>query len=103
MDLTQEEITRIIESHKRRREYDRNRYHSVLKHDPEFVKKNRHNARKHYEEKGQKKREHYAKDKAYLSARASYRYYKRSNREELFKQLHPQKYQLLVERGLSPS
>ena len=100
MDLTDEQIDRILESHKRRRAYDRHRYHTVLKYNPEFVKKNRLNARKHYEEKGQKKRDYYKTDKEYLSARASYRYYKRSNREELFKTRHPEKYALLVARGV---
>ncbi len=100
MDLTDEQIQKIIEQHKRRRAYDKERYHAVLKNDTAFVEKNRERARKHYEENAQKKLDNYAQNKDYLSARASYRYYMKTNRAELFKDKHPDKYQILVDRGV---
>ncbi len=97
MDLSDEQIKRIVEQHKKRRAYDRKRYHEVSKNDPVFIAKNRERARLHYQQNGDKKRETYVKNKELLSARASARYYKRTDRLEVFKEKHPEKYQLLVD------
>ena len=102
MDLTDEQITKIILSHKKRLEYDRKRYHEVNKKDPVFIAKNRQRAKEHYEKYGSKKRENYAQNREVLSARTSYRYYKRTNRLELFKTRHPEKYQMLVDKAIIP-
>ena len=102
MDLTDEQITRIILSHKKRLEYDRKRYHEVNKFDPVFIARNRQRAKEHYQKYGNKKRENYAENKDVLSARSSYRYYNKTNRLELFKTRKPVKYQLLVDKGIIP-
>ncbi len=97
MDLTDEQIKAIVERHVKRREYDKNRYHEVLKKDPDFIAKNRERAKAHYQQNGEKKRQVYAKNKELLSARSSARYYKKTDRLELFKEKHPEKYQLLLD------
>ncbi len=97
MDLSDEQIKKIVEGHMKRLAYDRKRYHEVNKFDPEFIAKNRARAKAHYQEHGDKKRETYAKNKELLSARSSARYYKKTDRLELFKERYPEKYQLLVD------
>lgn len=97
MDLSDEQIKKIVALHMKRLEYDRKRYHEVNKHDPDFIAKNRERAKAHYQQHGEKKRETYAKNKELLSARSSARYYKKTDRLELFKEKHPEKYQLLVD------
>ena len=101
MDLTEEEIAKIVKHYKARRKYDTERYHNVNKKNPEFVAKNRQRAKDHYKKYGQKKKDAYAQNKVLLSARSSYRYYKRTDRIELFKTRHPEKYQLLVDNGVA--
>ena len=97
MDISDEEIKRILEIHQKRLAYDRKRYHEKLKHDPEFIRKNRARANEHYKNHGQKKRDKYQAHKELMNAKASYRYYLKTKRIELFKEKHAEKYKLLLD------
>ena len=99
MDISDEEIQRILKLHQKRLAYDRKRYHEKLKHNPEFIAKNRQRANEHYKLHGQKKRLKYQEHRDLMNARSSYRYYKKTDRIELFKEKHPEKYQILVDNN----
>lgn len=104
MEMSDELIQKILATHKKRKEYERNRYHNVLKHDPDFVEKNRQRAREHYAKNKDKKREKYAKGRDIENARSNYRYYVRLGRQNEFQSKQPLKYELLVKAGfIKPS
>ena len=104
--MTDEEIKHILEKYKKRLEYDRSRYHEVLKNDPEFIEKNRARAREHYALNKEVKKTLYEENKPIMRARSSYRYYKKQSRESEFIEKYPDKYKILVDANdscLTPS
>lgn len=98
MELNDDYIKRLIEQHKRKLEYYKHRYHTVKKHDEEFIKQNRQRSKDHYSKNKESKREYYDKNKAFINAKTSYLYYKRKNDVDGFKTKNPEKYQLLIDR-----
>jgi AAA15 family ATPase/GTPase len=98
MELNDDYIKRLIEQHKRKLEYYKHRYHTVKKHDEEFIKQNRQRSKDHYSKNKESKKEYYDKNKAFINAKTSYLYYKRKNDVDGFKTKSPEKYQLLIDR-----
>ena len=101
MDLTAEQIARVLTNYKNKRIRENKYYHEVTKNKEEFKIKNRERAKAHYDNGyKEKKRENYANNKDILKNKALYNYYKRNDKIEVFKEKHEDKFKMLSEKGL---
>ena len=101
MDLTAEQIARVLTNYKKKRIRENKYYHEVTKNKEEYKIKNRERAKAHYENGyKQKKRENYTNNKDILKNKALYNYYKRNDKIEVFKEKHEDKFKMLSEKGL---
>jgi hypothetical protein len=101
MDLTAEQIARVLTNSKNKRERENKYYHEVTKNKEEFKIKNRQRAKAHYENGyKEKKKENYLNNKELLKNKSLFNYYKRNDKIEKFKEKHQDKYNMLVEKGL---
>ena len=96
MDLNNEQIVKILKAYEQKRDREKQYYQEVKKNDEEFIKKNRERAKLHYAENKDKRKEKYEKNKDLNRIKSLYRYYKRNNKEEDFKEKHPDKYEILL-------
>ena len=100
MDLTAEQIARVLTNYKNKRERENKYYHEVTKNKEEFKIKNRVRAQAHYQNGyKEKKKENYSNNKDILKTKSLYNYYKRKEKIEVFKEKHEEKYKMLVEKG----
>ena len=97
-DISEDVIKRLIEKYKHKLEYDKTRYHTKMKINPDFREKNR--AREHYKTNKDKKKDYYENNKETNQARNNYYYYKKTNRLELFKSKKKEQYEHLLARSL---
>ena len=101
MDLTAEQIARVLTNYKNKRIRENKYYHEVTKNKEEFKIKNRERAKAHYDNGyKEKKRENYTNNKDILKNKALYNYYKRNDKIEVFKEKHEDKFKMLSEKGL---
>lgn len=94
-------INKLLESHKKRLEYNRHKYHTERKFNETFMQKNRERSKQHYENNKNKKREYYIKNKEFINSKNTYNYYKRKNKIDIFKNKHPEKYQILIDNDFT--
>ena len=99
MELSDEQIEQILLRYKKSIEYNRERYHTVRKHNPEYQKKNRERSNKHYHSHKEDKKEYYKKNREELNMKQKYRYYKSRDNIEGYKTKFPDDYKKLVESG----
>lgn len=100
MDLTAEQIARILTNYKNKRIRENKYYHEVSKNNEDFKKKNRERAKNHYENGyKEKKKENYNQNKELLKNKSLYNYYKKKDKIDVFKEKHSEKFQYLVEKG----
>tara|TARA_R110000765_G_scaffold68108_3_gene131639 strand:- start:5752 stop:6075 length:324 start_codon:yes stop_codon:yes gene_type:complete len=95
MNLTDQQIEKILESYKNKRNKENTYYHEVSKNKEEFKIKNRARAKTHYENNKDKKKEKYKDNKELISAKNLYKYYLKRDRIEAFEERHPLKMELL--------
>ena len=95
MNLTEEQIERILTSYKNKRVKENNYYHEVSKNQDDFKKKNRARAKEHYDKNKDKKKENYQKNKDLISAKNLYNYYQKKDKTEIFKEKHPLKWDMI--------
>lgn len=101
MDLTAEQIARVLTNYKNKRIRENKYYHEVTKNKEEFKIKNRERAKAHYHNGyKEKKRENYSNNKDVLKTKALYNYYKRNDKIDIFKEKHEDKFKMLSEKGL---
>ena len=99
-DFTDEQIKHILEKHKQRLIKNRERYKQV-KDTEEFKIKNRQHVKNHYNKVGkEQKKEYYNNNREFFNAKQSYYYYKSKGRLDDFKNKHPKKYKLLVDKNI---
>ena len=96
---TDENIKKILDQHKKKREREQKKYHQVLKHDEEWRKNNCAKSREHYEQNKDQYKVKYLSNKEYIKIRNLYRYYLRENKVNDFKMKFPQKYEYLQNKG----
>lgn len=99
MDMSDQQITRMMERYKKGLETKKQLYHDVKKHDPEFVAKNRERARLHYEKNKEKKRQNYEKNKERNKLLNLFNYYKKKDMLDKLQEKYPEKYKELVNMG----
>jgi len=101
MDLTAEQIARLLTNYKNKRIRENKYYHEVTKNKEEFKIKNRERAKAHYHNGYKdKKRENYSNNKDVLQMKSLYNYYKRKDKIDIFKEKHEDKFKMLSEKGL---
>jgi len=101
MDLTAEQIARLLTNYKNKRIRENKYYHEVTKNKEEFKIKNRERAKAHYHNGyKEKKRENYSNNKDVLQMKSLYNYYKRKDKIDIFKEKHEDKFKMLSEKGL---
>lgn len=99
-EFTEEQIKHILEKHKQRLIKNREKYQQV-KDTEEFKIKNREQVKKHYYKVGkEQKKEYYNNNREFINARQSYYYYKSKGRLDDFKTKQPDKYKLMVDKGV---
>jgi len=101
MDLTEHQIDTILNNYKNKRDKQNKYYHEVSKHKEDFKIKNRERAKAHYDNGyKEKKKQYYQNNKDILKNKYLYNYYKKTNKIEVFKEIHSEKYNMLVDKGL---
>ena len=101
MDLTAEQIARVLTNYKNKRIRENKYYHEVTKNKEEFKIKNRERAKAHYHNGyKEKKRQNYSNNKDVLQMKSLYNYYKRNDKIDIFKEKHEDKFKMLSEKGL---
>jgi len=100
INLTNEEIEKIINRYKNKKIREKQYYHTTLKDSEEFVKRNRARAKAHYENNKENKKEKYNNNKDFLKAKSLYNYYKKKDNLNVFKEKHKSKVDLLHEKGI---
>ena len=100
MDLTAEQIARVLTNYKNKREREQKYYHNVIKNKEEFKIKNRERAKNHYKNGyKEKKKENYQNNKELLKTKSLFNYYKKQDKIDIFKSKHEDKYKLLIDKG----
>ena len=100
MDLTSEQIERILSNYKNKRQRENKYYHDVTKNKEEFKLKNRERAKAHYENGYKdKKKEKYQNNKELLKSKSLFNYYRKNDKIDIFKEKHEEKYKILVDIG----
>jgi len=99
MEISDEQINRMMERYKKGLETKKQLYHDVKKHDPEFVAKNRERARLHYENNKDKKKQNYEKNKERNKLLNLFNYYKKKDMLDKLQDKYPEKYKQLQDMG----
>ncbi len=101
MDLTAEQIARVLTNYKNKRIRETNYYHNVTKNKEEFKLKNRQRAKDHYANGyKEKKKQNYENNKELQQIKSLYNYYKKNDKIDKFKEKHEAKYQTLLDKGI---
>jgi hypothetical protein len=101
MDLSPEQIDKILANYKKKRERENKYYHDVSKNNEEYKFKNRERAKAHYDKAGKDmKKEKYESNKQILQIKSLFNYYKKNDKIDVFKEKHEEKYNILVEKGI---
>jgi len=98
MEYSETEIQNILKLYKQKKEKQKQKY-EMIKDTEEFKIKNRQRASEHYYMNKEKKKQYYEEDKEFFRCKGSYLYYKKLDRIEEFKELYPEKYQILIDRN----
>ena len=98
MEFTTEDYKRIIEKYQNNKKTQREYYHKVRKNNEDFKNKNKERSNNYYNNNKEKYKENYVKKQEYVKSRNLYNYYKKRDNLDVFKEKHPEKYDLLVER-----
>ncbi len=100
MDLTEQQIAKVLINYKNKREREKKYYHEVTKNKEEFKIKNRERAKNHYHNGYKdKKKEIYNDNKELLKSKSLFNYYKKKDKIDLFKEKHQEKFKILVDKG----
>ena len=101
MDLSPEQIDKILANYKKKRERENKYYHEVSKDNEEYKIKNRERAKAHYHKSGKDmKKEKYESNKEILQIKSLFNYYKKTDKLDVFKEKHQDKYNILIDKGI---
>ena len=100
-NYSEEQIQKILQNYKNKRDRENKYYHDVTKNSEDFKIKNRQRAKTHYDNVGKDmKKESYQKNKELLSAKSLYNYYKKRDNLDVFKEKHKSKLDILLEANI---
>jgi hypothetical protein len=100
-NYTDEQLNKLIESHKKILE-NRKKYYQKVKDKDDFKIKNRARSNEWYknDDNKNKVKQRYEDNKPYLKAKSSYKYYKKNDRLEYFKEKFPERWELIKDDSL---
>jgi hypothetical protein len=98
--LHENNITDTLLKYKNKRNREIKYYNEVLKHNDNFKIKNKQNSKLWYDNNKDKKKEYYINNKEDLKLKSSFNYYKKNDKLHILKNKYPDKYKLLLEKGL---
>lgn len=93
LEIEDVDIQKVLQAYKKKREYERERYHTVIKKDPVLMERRREIARQHYYDNIDKKREYYRKNK---DIQRLQRMAKKYTKEELSEKF-PEEYSVMLD------
>tara|TARA_R110001632_G_scaffold233129_1_gene376959 strand:+ start:6855 stop:7226 length:372 start_codon:yes stop_codon:yes gene_type:complete len=93
--MDENQINKVIQQYKNKKEKEYNNYHTKNKLDPEYMQKNKDRARDHYNLNKDKRADTYKKNKDLIKARSSYYYYLKNNKLDTFIDKFPHHVDLL--------
>ena len=97
-DFSEEQILNILTSYKNKREKEKERYEKI-KNTDDYKNKNRERAKQYYYSNKECVKNKYNENKEMNLAKNSYRYYKKRNNLNKFKEKYPNRYSILSECG----
>ena len=95
MLYTDSQISDILDTYKKNKERSHSYYHTK-KHDNDFMIKNTQRSKEYYNENKEEIMKKRLEKKELLNAKSLYYYYKKTNREVIFKSMFPHKYELII-------
>jgi len=98
--LHENNINDVLLKYKNKRNREIKYYHEVLKNNDNFKIKNKQNSKLWYENNKDKKKEYYLNNKEDLKLKNQLYYYKKNDKLEILKTKYPDKYDLMVDKGL---
>ncbi len=98
--MDEQQINKVIQQYKNKKEKEYNNYHLKNKLDPEYMQKNKDRAKNHYNLNKQKRADTYKKNKDLIKARSSYYYYLKNNKLDIFKDKFPQHVEILKKNNI---
>ena len=99
-EYSEEKIAHILELYKKSRMRDKVKYqNNKLKEG--FAEKNRARAKAHYDAHKEIKAGKYKDNRDLLKAKSLFNYYRRNDKIDIFKEKHLEKFNLLVNHGLT--
>ena len=98
LEVSNDYLKHIIDAYKKKVEYDHDRYHNKIKHDPVKMEERRQISRDYYHNNKEKKAEYYEKNKERIRLKNLARYYK--NDPDKLKQRYPLEYDMMIEYNL---
>jgi len=97
--MSDDQITRMLERYKKGLETQKQKYHDIKKHDPEFIAQNRERARLHYEKNKEKKKQNYTRNKERNKLLSMFNYYNKKDMLDKLQEKYPDKYKQLQDMG----
>ena len=95
-DYSDEQIAKILQNYKTKRDRENKYYQEVTKHNESFKVKNRERAKAHYHRVGKDmKKDGYQKNKDIRKAKSLYNYYKKNDKIDVFIEKHKEKHDLI--------
>tara|TARA_R110000796_G_scaffold42072_1_gene104283 strand:- start:140 stop:490 length:351 start_codon:yes stop_codon:yes gene_type:complete len=103
LNLTNENILRILESYKEKRIYDKQRYHNKLKKNPEYMKQRRETTAQWIKDNPERHKKAQEKSSERRKLQVKVNYYKKTNQLDKFKLKFPMLMERCLELGLLPA
>tara|TARA_Y100001963_G_scaffold144788_1_gene217387 strand:- start:209 stop:511 length:303 start_codon:yes stop_codon:yes gene_type:complete len=98
--MNENNINDTLLKYKNKRNREIKYYNEVLKNNDNFKIKNRQNSKSWYDNNKDKKKNYYLNNKEDLKLKSSFNYYKKNDKLDILKNKNPDKYQLMVDKGL---
>ena len=98
--MNENNINDVLLKYKNKRNREKKYYDEVLKNNDNFKIKNKQNSKLWYENNKDKKKEYYLNNKEDLKLKNQLYYYKKNDKLDILKTKYPDKYDLMVDKGL---
>ena len=98
--MNENNINDVLLKYKNKRNREKKYYDEVLKNNDNFKNKNKLNSATWYSNNKDKKKEYYLNNKDDIKLKSQFNYYKKNDKLDILKTKYPQKYDLMIEKGL---
>ncbi len=98
--MNENNINDVLLKYKNKRNREKKYYNEVLKNNDNFKIKNKLNSATWYSNNKDKKKDYYLNNKEEIKLKSQFNYYKKNDKLQILKNKYPEKYDLMVEKGL---